>query len=184
MPTAATSSATPTARESDLFRQYIAGLQANLPSLMLLFAPFVNSYRRFVKGSQAPVNFHWGYDNRTAGLRIPRSGAGRAPRREPRGGRRRQSVPRHRRDAGRGPRRHRARAAAHRCRWTTAPTSTRTRWRAPSSLRTTISCATASPLRLFGERFVRAYAAVKEVEYESWLAEIGAWERRFLVAQA
>jgi glutamine synthetase len=38
--------------------------------------------------------------------------------------------------------------------------------------------------RLFGERFVRAYAAVKEVEHESWLAEIGAWERRFLVAQA
>src|SRR3954467_14675140 len=60
--------------ESLLFRQFIAGLQANLPSLMLLFAPFVNSYRRFVKQSQAPVNFHWGYDNRPAGLRIPRSG--------------------------------------------------------------------------------------------------------------
>src|SRR6195952_4792230 len=60
--------------ESVLFRQYIAGLQAYLPNLMLLFAPFVNSYRRFVKGSQAPVNFHWGYDNRTAGLRIPKSG--------------------------------------------------------------------------------------------------------------
>ena len=38
--------------------------------------------------------------------------------------------------------------------------------------------------RLFGERFTRAYAAVKEVEHESWLAEIGAWERRFLVPLA
>jgi len=37
--------------ESLLFRQFIAGLQANLPSLMLLFAPFVNSYRRFIKHS-------------------------------------------------------------------------------------------------------------------------------------
>ena len=39
-------------------------------------------------------------------------------------------------------------------------------------------------VRMFGERFVKGYASVKDVEYESWLAEIGAWERRFLVPQA
>ena len=39
-------------------------------------------------------------------------------------------------------------------------------------------------VRLLGERFVKGYASVKDVEYESWLAEIGAWERRFLVPQA
>jgi hypothetical protein len=38
---------------------------------MLVFAPFVNSYRRYVAGSQAPINLHWGLDNRTTGLRVP-----------------------------------------------------------------------------------------------------------------
>ncbi|TXT39296.1 MAG: glutamine synthetase [Comamonadaceae bacterium] len=60
--------------ESPLFRQFIAGLQTFGPELMLMFAPNVNSYRRYVAGSQAPTNLQWGYDNRTTGLRIPASG--------------------------------------------------------------------------------------------------------------
>lgn len=44
---------------------FIAGLQTCAPDLML--APNVNSYRRYVSGSQAPVNLQWGYDNRTTG---------------------------------------------------------------------------------------------------------------------
>jgi glutamine synthetase len=53
------------------FAHYIGGLQRYTPDLMLVYAPFVNSYRRYVTGSQAPVNLHWGLDNRTTGLRVP-----------------------------------------------------------------------------------------------------------------
>jgi len=31
----------------------------------------VNSYRRFAREMSAPINLHWGYDNRTTGLRVP-----------------------------------------------------------------------------------------------------------------
>ena len=54
---------------------HIAGLQKYLPGAMSLFAPNVNSYRRISRYSSAPINVHWGYDNRTAGLRVPMSGA-------------------------------------------------------------------------------------------------------------
>jgi glutamine synthetase len=169
--------------ESDLFRQYIAGLQANLPSLMLLFAPFVNSYRRFVKGSQAPVNFHWGHDNRTAGLRIPRSGP--AARRV------------ENRVAGADANPYLVIAATlaagldgiERALPPTEPMVDSAYESAHTLPRTLIAAhddflRSGVAAKLFGERFVHAYASVKEVEYESWLAEIGAWERRFLVPQA
>ena len=38
---------------------------------MALFAPNVNSYRRFQPDMFAPVNRRWGVNNRSAGLRIP-----------------------------------------------------------------------------------------------------------------
>lgn len=57
--------------ESDLFRWHIGGLQKYLPQAMLLLAPNVNSYRRLVKNFSAPINMHWGRDNRTVGLRVP-----------------------------------------------------------------------------------------------------------------
>ena len=38
---------------------------------MALFAPNVNSYRRFQPDMFAPVNSKWGVNNRSAGLRIP-----------------------------------------------------------------------------------------------------------------
>jgi len=56
---------------SPLFFGHIAGLQKYLPGAMSLFAPNVNSYRRISRHSSAPINVHWGYDNRTAGLRYP-----------------------------------------------------------------------------------------------------------------
>ena len=37
--------------------------------------------------------------------------------------------------------------------------------------------------RLLGERFVRAYLAVKALEHDHFLNEISAWERRFLLPQ-
>src|SRR6202451_760079 len=59
---------------SELFFGHIAGLQKYLPGAMSLFCPHVNRYRRISRYSSAPINVHWGYDNRTAGLRVPMSG--------------------------------------------------------------------------------------------------------------
>jgi glutamine synthetase len=58
---------------SRLFYNYIAGLERYVPSALLLFAPHVNSYRRLSRFHSAPTNVHWGYDNRTCGIRIPNS---------------------------------------------------------------------------------------------------------------
>ena len=58
--------------DSKLFRNYVGGLQRYLPSALPLFAPNVNSYRRFGhKETDSPINVEWGLDNRTAGLRVP-----------------------------------------------------------------------------------------------------------------
>lgn len=59
------------------FYQYVAGLQEYVPRGLALLAPNVNSYRRLlpdVSNTSAPINTEWGYDNRTVGLRVPRSG--------------------------------------------------------------------------------------------------------------
>jgi len=57
-----------------LFTNHIAGLQKHLPAAMPLLAPNVNSYRRLRRYSDAPINLHWGWENRTVGLRVPESG--------------------------------------------------------------------------------------------------------------
>ena len=58
---------------SEIFFYFIAGLQKYLPEAMPFFAPYVNSFRRLTKYTAAPTNVEWGYDNRTVGLRVPRS---------------------------------------------------------------------------------------------------------------
>ncbi|MGZ3183406.1 MAG: glutamine synthetase family protein [Telluria sp.] len=60
---------------SELFRWYIGGLQKYMPSAMAIVAPYVNSYRRIVRHTAAPINIQWGIDNRTVGFRVPVSGA-------------------------------------------------------------------------------------------------------------
>jgi glutamine synthetase len=62
-------------RDTDALRHFIGGSRKYLPAAMPLLAPYVNSYRRLVRDSDAPINVHWGYDNRTTGLRVPVSGA-------------------------------------------------------------------------------------------------------------
>ncbi len=57
------------------FFHFVAGQQRYVPAATCMIAPYVNSYRRLVKGMSAPVNVAWGYDNRTTGLRIPPSSA-------------------------------------------------------------------------------------------------------------
>ena len=61
----------PQGGETDAFFHFIGGLQEYLPSVIALLAPYVNSYRRYVKDHAAPINLEWGRDNRTTGIRIP-----------------------------------------------------------------------------------------------------------------
>ncbi|KJZ20564.1 glutamine synthetase family protein [Loktanella sp. S4079] len=61
----------PQGGETDAFFHFIGGLQEYMPSAVALIAPYVNSYRRYVPDSAAPVNLEWGRDNRTTGIRIP-----------------------------------------------------------------------------------------------------------------
>ncbi len=56
---------------SDLLQQAVAGCLAAMPASTLLFAPHGNSYARLVPGAHAPTAALWGYENRTAALRIP-----------------------------------------------------------------------------------------------------------------
>ena len=56
---------------SDRLRHAIGGLQALMPESMAIFAPSLNSYRRFQPDMFAPVNRRWGVNNRSTGLRIP-----------------------------------------------------------------------------------------------------------------
>jgi len=62
-------------KDSKLFLYHLGGLQRYLSAAMPLLAPNVNSYRRLTPYSDAPINVHWGHDNRTVGLRVPHSDA-------------------------------------------------------------------------------------------------------------
>jgi glutamine synthetase len=59
--------------EHERFRHFIGGLQHYTPGAIAFFAPSVNSYRRLSPDFAAPTNMHWGYDNRTTGVRVPES---------------------------------------------------------------------------------------------------------------
>ncbi|MDH3908117.1 MAG: glutamine synthetase family protein [Gammaproteobacteria bacterium] len=62
---------TPDGEPSELFYGFLGGLQRYMPDAMLIFAPYVNSYRRFLNPDSSPVNLAWAIDNRTVGLRVP-----------------------------------------------------------------------------------------------------------------
>ncbi len=55
---------------SDTMRQFMAGLIAYAPDCAYFFAPYINSYKRFLKGTFAPTKTAWSVDNRTAGFRL------------------------------------------------------------------------------------------------------------------
>ena len=64
----------PQGGETDAFYHFIAGMQNHMPDALAVIAPYVNSYRRYVKDHAAPINREWGRDNRTTGIRVPLSG--------------------------------------------------------------------------------------------------------------
>ncbi|MDX1780796.1 MAG: glutamine synthetase family protein [Thalassovita sp.] len=55
---------------SDLMRSYVAGQIKYAHDITLFLAPYINSYKRFQKGSFAPTKTVWSVDNRTAGFRL------------------------------------------------------------------------------------------------------------------
>ncbi len=56
---------------SDHLKHAVAGCLDMMPASMAIFAPHYNSYRRFAAHSHAPSAVGWGYENRTAAIRIP-----------------------------------------------------------------------------------------------------------------
>jgi glutamine synthetase len=172
----------PDGRESPRLAHFIAGLQTYAPDLMLMLAPNVNSYRRYVSGSQAPVNLQWGYDNRTTGLRIPASGP--AARR----------VENRLAGADANPYLAMAASLAAGLKGLQEPLNpsaplTGNGYDQAHSLPRSMDEAlqkmqhSATARALFGDQFVTGYCAVKALELQSFQSEISAWERRYLLPQ-
>ena len=92
---------------SEVAKQFIAGQLHHAAGMCLVLAPLVNSYKRLVRGFEAPIFVSWARTNRGALVRIPHVACARRvaqPRPVV------QPVPRRGRDAAVRPRRHRAEA--------------------------------------------------------------------------
>ena len=166
--------------DSRLFLSHIAGLQKFLPAAMPLLAPNVNSYRRLLRYSDAPINVHWGRENRTVGFRVPNS-APQARRVE-------------NRVAGADANPYLAIAASLACGYIgmveklepTKPIDVSAYERAhalPRYLPDALDGFRASkPLReVLGEEFVEVLIAVKRAEHDAYQRVISSWEREFLL---
>jgi glutamine synthetase len=66
---------------SPLLVHFIGGVLAHAPALVALLNPTINAFRRLVPDSLAPTHAIWGWDNRTAFVRVPKE-RGRATRAE------------------------------------------------------------------------------------------------------
>lgn len=66
---------------ADPMRHAIAGTLATMRDLQAIFAPHLNSYRRFQPKSFAPSAPEWGFDHRAAAIRLPET-SGKAARLE------------------------------------------------------------------------------------------------------
>lgn len=165
---------------TDAFRHFIGGLQKYLPAAMPLLAPYVNSYRRLVPNSDAPINVHWGLDNRTTGLRVPVSSAA---------GRRVEN-----RVAGADANPYLAIAASLACGYlgmveeiepskSVDGSAYALAVGLPRHLEDALKrLGRARALRdILGQRFVNVLTAIKESESEAYLQVISAWEREFLL---
>jgi glutamine synthetase len=62
---------------SETGRRFLAGMVQGARQLTWMWAPYVNSYKRYVPGSWAPTATVWGHDNRTCGFRLVGAGESR-----------------------------------------------------------------------------------------------------------
>ena len=170
----------PNGEASQLFFNYIAGLEKYTAAATLLLAPHVNSYRRLSRFMSAPTNVHWGYDNRTCGIRIPNS------------------APVNRRVENRVPgvdvNPYLAMAATLTCGYLgmtqgltpsqpTADSAEHVHDQLPRNLEDAIlRLRECKPLsEILGELFVQAFCEVKELEFETYSRVISSWEREHLM---
>ena len=165
------------------FFSYVGGLQKYVPSAMPFFAPYVNSYRRIARHGAAPINVQWGYDNRTVALRAPHASPGsrRIENRLP----------------GADVNPYLAIAASLACGYLgmmegstpTTPLDT-SAYDEPFTLSRSLlegldllrECEVLQ--EVLGRRFSKAFGAVKEAEYETYMQVISSWEREHLLLNA
>ena len=165
---------------SETFYHYMGGLQKYTPYVMSLFAPNVNSYRRFTREISAPINLHWGYDNRTTGLRVPDA--------KPKNYRVENRFP------GADVNPYLAIAATLACGYLGMKNKTQpseafegNAYEEDAELPRTLEEALRGLhedqeiIDLFGERFIQLYTSVKLVEFEEFNKVISSWEREYLL---
>ncbi|MCW8833528.1 MAG: glutamine synthetase family protein [Colwellia sp.] len=166
---------------SEQFSHYLGGLQRFIPQVMPMFAPNVNSYRRFLTGESVPVNLHWGIENRTVGLRVPDA---------PSAAKRVEN-----RIAGADANPYLAIAATLICGYIgmmeglepSAETTSRANGKLSDNLPLNIDLAielmsgSETIKKYLGEEFVRGFIGTRQADYDHYKSEISAWERRFLL---
>ena len=164
--------------DTDKFLHAISGLQKNFADVMVLVAPYVNSYRRHRK-NDAPGNLGWGLDNRTVGLRIPIS--------SPNGRRIENRIP----GADSNP--YLAFAATLACIWIGLQEQKLPNKPKIKSLEgiSTLPKNLDVALDMFekaktiehplGEKFIKLFVEVKRAEAEAFLDVISPWERQYLL---
>ena len=165
---------------SKLFQQYIGGLQRYMPSAMAIVAPYVNSYRRIVRHTAAPINLQWGMDNRTVGFRVPVSGS--------------QDRRVENRVIGADANPYLALAVTLACGYLgmtgevdALPMVEGSAYDMPVELPQGLSEAITLLRRderlreILGERFIDVYSAVKDLEHQEFMRVISPWEREHLL---
>ena len=165
------------------FYAYIAGLQHYMADLMPLMAPYFNSWRRYARGTQAPINLQWGHDNRTIGLRVPH--ANPAARRI------------ENRFAGSDANPYLAMAASLACGLRgmqekltpTEPINDRDGYEFPRQIAIGLESAivqlkqSQAARAILGDEFINAFINVKEIELAHFMYEVSSWDRRYLALQ-
>lgn len=166
--------------ETDAFFHFIGGMQKHVPNALVMFAPYVNSYRRLTQQASAPVNNKWGYDNRTTAFRVPRS--------DPAARRVENRIP----SSDANP--YLALAASLACgligmtaKVKAEPpvltTANADEIDLPRSLLEAVDLFEADKelCALLGKSFAATYAAIKRAEFETFMEVISPWEREYLL---
>ena len=166
--------------QSKAFTYYIGGLQRYMPAAMAIVAPYVNSYRRIVRHTAAPINVQWGRDNRTVGFRVPEAGP--------------QDRRIENRVVGADANPYLALAVTLACGYLgmteqleptpmTIDSAYDLDYQLPQSLSEALAALRAETrLRhVLGDRFVDVYAAIKDLEYAEFMKVISPWEREHLL---
>ncbi|BCG90412.1 glutamine synthetase [Mesorhizobium sp. 113-3-9] len=166
--------------ETEEFFHFIGGMQKHVPNALVMFAPYVNSYRRLTQAASAPVNNKWGYDNRTTAFRVPRS--------DPAARRVENRIP----SSDANP--YLALAASLACgligitRKIKAEPPVLTTANAdeidlPRSLLEAVDLFEGDEelCALLGKSFAATYAAIKRAEFETFMEVISPWEREYLL---